>query len=249
MTDEDKGRVSGRTPERVEDLWTRFVARESLSADERAELAAALEQDEVLRRRLVQDLQLEGVLRAAGELERGQEHVVAQVQALVTAHGRTEEVVAAVRRQLEDKAAARRWAIEAAAAPSRRTRVVRWMTATALVADGRRGGGAVAAPRGSDADGGAAGGAAVPGAVRGSERPGRFLPVAGRRAGHVRSAPAADRRPPGGHRRPGLPPRPGRHPPGGAVAGHRRGRLDLDLRGQRAGAPGGAGRQPPGDHG
>ena len=32
------------------------------------------------RRRLIQDLQLEGVLRAAGEIERGQEHVVAAVQ-------------------------------------------------------------------------------------------------------------------------------------------------------------------------
>ena len=115
----------------------------------------------MLRRRLIQDLQLEGVLRAAGEIERGQEHVVAQVKALVTAHGRTEEVVAAVRRQLEAKAAARRWAIEAAAAPSRRTRVVRWLTAAALVASGRGGGGAAAAAGRFDADGGAAGG--VPG--------------------------------------------------------------------------------------
>jgi hypothetical protein len=133
-TGEDQERPT-RQP-RVEDLWTRFVAREVLSAEERIELAGALERDEVLRRRLIQDLQLEGVLRAAGEIDRGQEHVVAQVKALVTAHGRTEEVVAAVRRQLEAKVADRRWAVEAAAAPSRRTRVVRWLTASALVASG-----------------------------------------------------------------------------------------------------------------
>jgi hypothetical protein len=90
---------------RLEELWTRFLDREALSDGERSTLAAALERDEVFRRRMMHDLQLDGVLRAAGEVERGQEKVVATVKALVTAAGRTEEVVAAVRRQIEAKLA------------------------------------------------------------------------------------------------------------------------------------------------
>jgi hypothetical protein len=93
---------------RLEEMWTRFVAGEALEREERSTLAAALEGDEVLRRRMILDLQLDGALRAAGEVERGQEHVVDMVKALVTAAGRTEEVVAAVRKQLEAKAAAAR---------------------------------------------------------------------------------------------------------------------------------------------
>jgi hypothetical protein len=92
---------------RLEELWTRFLALESLSDGERNTLAAALERDEVFRKRMMRDLQLDGALRAAGEIERGQEKVVATVKALVTAAGRTEEVVAAVRRQIEAKVAAR----------------------------------------------------------------------------------------------------------------------------------------------
>jgi hypothetical protein len=92
---------------RVEELWTRYVAREALEPQERAALASALERDEVLRRRLVNDLQIEGALHAAGEIERGQEGIVSLVKALVTAAGRTEEVVAAIRKQLELRAAAR----------------------------------------------------------------------------------------------------------------------------------------------
>ena len=85
---------------RVEELWTRFLARDPLEAEERATLAAALSRDEVLRRRMIYDLQMEGALRAAGDVERGQEDVVAAVRELVKAAGRTEEVVAAVRKRL-----------------------------------------------------------------------------------------------------------------------------------------------------
>jgi hypothetical protein len=121
MRDEERGRV--------EELWTRFVARQVLAPAERTALAAALESDEVLRRRLIHDLQLDGVLRAAGDLERGQESVIAQIRALVTAAGRTEEVVAAVRRQLEAKAAARRRA-DRATAPGR---AFRWVAGVSLL--------------------------------------------------------------------------------------------------------------------
>jgi hypothetical protein len=102
----------------LEELWTRFLARAPLSAEERAQLVQAIEGDEGLRRRLLDDLRLDGALRALGEIERGQEPLVAKVKALVTAAGRTEEVVAAVRRRIEAKAVARRGG--ARAAPARR---------------------------------------------------------------------------------------------------------------------------------
>jgi hypothetical protein len=118
---------------RIEDLWTRYLARQSLTPEERAELAGALERDEVLRRRMILDLQLDGALRAAGETERGQEEVVAAVRALVIAAGRTEEVVAAVRSRLEAKAAARA-AGEGRPAPTRRRgRISRGVVTTVLL--------------------------------------------------------------------------------------------------------------------
>jgi hypothetical protein len=92
---------------RLEELWTRFLARQPLGAEDRAYLAAALERDEAFRRRMIQDLQLDGALRAAGEIDRGQESLIATVRALVTAAGHTEQVVAAVRKRIEAKAGAR----------------------------------------------------------------------------------------------------------------------------------------------
>jgi hypothetical protein len=120
---------------RIEDVWTRFVARESLGLEDRALLTTALERNEVLRRRMVQDLQLDGALRAAGDVERGQENVVAVVKALVTAASRTEEVVAAVRKQLEEKVAARGGVWTGAMVSSRRARASAFAVA-ALVACG-----------------------------------------------------------------------------------------------------------------
>ncbi len=121
----------------LEELWTRFIAGELLGAAERTTLAAALERDEVFRRRLVHDLQLDGVLRAAAEIERGDDGIVDAVKALVAASTRTEEVVAAVRKQLEAKAAAR--AEPARVAPGARLRT----GSEPAVPAGRRPGGEV----------------------------------------------------------------------------------------------------------
>src|SRR3954471_10233234 len=102
--DDDRGeRASADASRLLDDLWTRFVARHQLSAAERAQLVAAIEGDEIFRRRMINDLQMDGALRAVGEIDRGQEKLVAKVKALVTAAGRTEEVVAAVRRRIEAK--------------------------------------------------------------------------------------------------------------------------------------------------
>jgi hypothetical protein len=109
---------------RLEEIWTRYVGRESITLEERAALVSALERDEVLLRRLLHDLQIEGALRAAADVEHGQEEVVATVKALVTAAGRTEEVVAAVRKQLEAKAAGRAAAARLASTRVRGSRVL-----------------------------------------------------------------------------------------------------------------------------
>jgi hypothetical protein len=119
MTDDER--------RQLEQLWTRYVAREPLTGEERGLLAAALERDEVFRRRMITDLQFDGALRAAGEIERGQDKLVAKVKALVTAAGRTEEVVAAVRQRIEAKAAIR------SGVPSRRARSPWAATATVVV--------------------------------------------------------------------------------------------------------------------
>ena len=76
--------------QQLEELWTRFVAAEALGPEERATLTAGLERDEVFRRRMVHDLQIHGMLRAAGELESGQEAMVAEVKALLLAGRRLE---------------------------------------------------------------------------------------------------------------------------------------------------------------
>jgi hypothetical protein len=102
----DPGPGPGDVERRREQLLARFVARDVLTADERSELLLALESDEAFLRRLIDDLQMDGALRAAGDIERGQEGVIAAVKALVTAAGHTEEVVAAVRRRLEARAGA-----------------------------------------------------------------------------------------------------------------------------------------------
>ena len=127
---------------RLEELWTRFVAREPLAAAERAELALALGRDDVLRRRMVQDLQFDGALRAAGEIERGQEKIVATVRALANAATHTEKVVAAVRSRLEAKVAARAGAGDgdgrhlAPLVPGRRARSARLLVAATVVLAG-----------------------------------------------------------------------------------------------------------------
>jgi hypothetical protein len=122
---------------RLEELWTRFLGREALAPEERALLASALEHNEVFRRRSIQDLQIDGALRAAADIERGQEGVVAAVKALVTAAGHTEEVVAAVRRQIEAKMSLRQtMASMSAGAAAGRRRVTRAWAAAAVLAAG-----------------------------------------------------------------------------------------------------------------
>lgn len=118
---------------RLEDLWTRFIAREPLGPDERAHLLAALESDQALRKRMIHDLQFDGALRAIGEIERGQEETVAAVRALVAAATHTEEVVAAVRKRLEAKG---RMAARSGATSSSRWRRAIRTAGTALVMAG-----------------------------------------------------------------------------------------------------------------
>jgi hypothetical protein len=117
---------------RLDDLWTRFLARHQLSAGERDQLVVAIEGDELFRRRIVNDLQMDGAMRALGDIERGQDKIVAKIRALVTAAGRTEEVVAAVRKRIEAKAAVRASTGRMTPVPRRRSGAV--ITAGVLLA-------------------------------------------------------------------------------------------------------------------
>ncbi len=134
MSDDQTPRPA-RPDARIETLWVRFVAHETLTPEERLELAGALERDEGLRQRLVQDLQIEGALQAAGDIERGQEKLVASVRALVTAAGHTEKVVEAVRHQLEARARVGTVRLSPhGAASARRARIARGVTFSVLLA-------------------------------------------------------------------------------------------------------------------
>lgn len=67
------------SPDEVRASWARFLAGEEPSAEEQARLVAALEADPALRGELLEDVQLDGALRAMGDARRTRESFVAQV--------------------------------------------------------------------------------------------------------------------------------------------------------------------------
>ena len=71
------------TPDAVRELWVRFVAGETLPADDQAALVAALDADPALRAELLEDVQLDGSLRAMGDARRSGAAFSASVAACV----------------------------------------------------------------------------------------------------------------------------------------------------------------------
>jgi hypothetical protein len=71
----------------LEDTWTRFLAGESLAREERTALDLAVRSDDVLHRRLLHDLRLDGALRAAARGESEGEVFVSTMRALVARRG------------------------------------------------------------------------------------------------------------------------------------------------------------------
>jgi hypothetical protein len=67
----------------LEELWTRWVAGQSLDEPDRAALMAGVEQNEVFRRRVVHDWQMQNALQAAAKAEHDRKAVVARVKAAV----------------------------------------------------------------------------------------------------------------------------------------------------------------------
>jgi hypothetical protein len=77
--------MSGQTARRLDDAWTRFLAGEALGQDERCSLTAALQSDDVLHRRLLHDLRLDGALKAAAQGEREGDGFVRAMRARIAA--------------------------------------------------------------------------------------------------------------------------------------------------------------------
>ncbi|HEX7898514.1 MAG TPA: FecR family protein [Planctomycetota bacterium] len=69
------------SPDAVRELWVRFVTGEALPAAEQAALVAALEADAALRAELLEDVQLDGALRAMGDARRSGDAFAASVAA------------------------------------------------------------------------------------------------------------------------------------------------------------------------
>jgi hypothetical protein len=68
----------------LEDLWSRWLAGQTLDAADRNVLVAGVEQNEVFRRRVLQDWQTHNALWAAAGSEEGRDAVVARVKSAVS---------------------------------------------------------------------------------------------------------------------------------------------------------------------
>lgn len=99
---------------RLADLWTRQLAGEDLTGDERGVLADAFAADEVFRRRVLHDHHLEGALRAEASLQRQQDRQLAAMQQLLRAASRSDRFIARLRPRLESAAYARQSGAERA---------------------------------------------------------------------------------------------------------------------------------------
>jgi hypothetical protein len=84
---------------RIEDLWTRFLSEGTLPSDEEQELLRALEGDEALRRRLIGDLQLDGLLDATNVPDEDGRQFIRSFQDRLAVEGDPTKFVA----QVEDR--------------------------------------------------------------------------------------------------------------------------------------------------
>ena len=93
---------------RLDDLWTRHLAGEALDRQDRLALRAAVGSDDVLHRRLLHDLRLDGALRAAAQSEAGGEAFVQRLRALAAAGAASTRPASGVQRQPPPAIRARR---------------------------------------------------------------------------------------------------------------------------------------------
>jgi hypothetical protein len=76
-----------RNVRRLDDVWTRFLAGEPIPREDRVALSAAVRSDDVLHRRLLHDLRLDGALRAAAQSQAGGEAFVQKLRNLAASGG------------------------------------------------------------------------------------------------------------------------------------------------------------------
>ena len=77
--------MNGQAARSLDDLWTRYLAGDALALEERCSLTSALKSDDVLHRRLLHDLRLDGALKAAAQGERDGEGLVSTLRARIVA--------------------------------------------------------------------------------------------------------------------------------------------------------------------
>src|SRR4051794_39899290 len=90
---------------RLADLWTRHLTGQELSADESAQLTDAFSGDDMFRRRVLHDRQLDGALRTLAELRERQPEMLATMDQLVRAAALSEGFVERLRPRLRQEQA------------------------------------------------------------------------------------------------------------------------------------------------
>jgi hypothetical protein len=88
---------------RVEDLWTRYLAEGTLPSDEEQELLRALESDDSLRRRLIGDRQLDGLLDAVHAPDEDGRQFIRSFQDRLAVEGDETNFVAQVEEKIRRK--------------------------------------------------------------------------------------------------------------------------------------------------
>jgi hypothetical protein len=88
---------------RLADLWTRHLTGQELSADESAQLTDALAGDDMFRRRVLHDRQLDGALRTLAELRERQSELLTTMDQLVRAAALSDGFVERLRPRLRQE--------------------------------------------------------------------------------------------------------------------------------------------------
>jgi outer membrane biosynthesis protein TonB len=92
---------------RVEDLWTRYLSDGTLPSDEEQELHRSLEEDDALRRRLLSDRQLDGLLDAVHAPDEDGRQFIRSFQDRLAVEGDDAQFVAQVEERIRRKPARR----------------------------------------------------------------------------------------------------------------------------------------------
>jgi hypothetical protein len=93
---------------RLADLWTRHLTGDPLSDEESAQLCDAFGDDEVFRRRVLNDVRLDGAMRATAELQLRERELLTSMEQLVQAAAQSDGFVERLQARLAVEPAMRR---------------------------------------------------------------------------------------------------------------------------------------------